>query len=281
MIAFAVSFKQATQLKLNLAGSWELVSYKNQQDNSTEWIDPDVNITYQKHVTNTHFTWMQYDEGKNLLVGLGGGTYIISKEGKYIENINFFYPAGSSELGQSIPFTVKFVGDKWYHTGEVKQMEIDENGELTVSGTTKIEEIWQPINTDYQNNKTLLGTWILSSYRNDPNNPYQEYPEFTGYMKLVTNSHFIWIKYDKEGDQIYAVGGGSYRFNSNKYTEQISMWYPASSDVPGASVTFSPVINAHKWIHKGTLVTDENSYPIDEIWIPYSASIEDETAFNN
>ena len=52
-------------------------------------------------------------------MGMGGGTYVIQGD-KYIENINFFYPPGSNELGQSIPFDYEIKGNNWYHLGYVK-----------------------------------------------------------------------------------------------------------------------------------------------------------------
>ena len=56
---------------------------------------------------------------------------------------------------------------------------------------------------------------------------YLFYPEIIGYMKILTASHFVWIKYDKEGDQVYAAGSGTYSYEAGSYTEKIR------DDLPG------------------------------------------------
>ena len=86
----------------------------------------------------------------NKLEGMGGGTYHIDSQGRYVENLSFFYPSGSSELGQSIPFTVEFSGKNWKHTGFAKVMEMTNDGKTTVVDSAKIEEIWKPIKASNQ-----------------------------------------------------------------------------------------------------------------------------------
>ncbi|MFY0686178.1 MAG: hypothetical protein JXQ90_03385 [Cyclobacteriaceae bacterium] len=261
----------------SLEGSWELISYIDHANNGKDWQQYEEYVIYQKHITPTHFTWYKYDAQSNMLLGMGGGTYSF-KDNKYIEKIDFFYPPGSSELGQSIPFEVEMKDGKWMHTGHAKQMGIGEDG-IKVIGSTKIEEVWSPIAPQERNKHALIGSWNLSSYRETNEGPYLSYPEFTGYMKLITPTHFVWMKYDRDGDQIFGAGGGTYSYNGNSYVENIQMAYPGDNNIQDLSITFKPSLTSHKWKHLGQIPNESNGL-IDEIWVPYTIEMEDETALN-
>ena len=107
-----------------LQGSWTLVqTLEIGHEDSTNRRNTQDKI-YIKHLTPTHFTWVEFDKVERRLVGTGGGTYTL-QEGAYTENIDFFYPPGSSELGQAIPFTATIENGKWHHRGQVRIMEFD------------------------------------------------------------------------------------------------------------------------------------------------------------
>jgi hypothetical protein len=246
------------------------------------WIDNNPSVIYQKHITSTHFTWIKYDTEINQLLGMGGGTYMINDDGKYVENIDFFYPPGSSELGQAIPFDVSFDKEQWFHTGYAKTMSINEQGEIIPTDSVKIEEIWSPLIAEFDNKKDIMGTWVLSKYRDETTTPYMEYPNFQGYMKLITPSHFTWIQYDKEGDEIFAAGSGTYSYNGKKYKEHLLATYPSSSPIQDKLYEFEINLSDHRWEHFGhvdPLDDADDMELIDEVWIPYQPNIEDETAF--
>jgi hypothetical protein len=261
------------EIQANVQGSWELVSYIDHESNSDDWQSYKEEIVYQKHITNNHFTWFKYNKTRDQLLGMGGGSYLINDKGQYVENIEFFFPPGSSELGQSIPFDAEFKEGKWYHTGEAKEMEIGEDGAMVMVGSIKIEEIWSPMIPEANNAKDLIGTWDLEKYRDETEDLYIEYPIFTGYMKLITPTHFVWVKYDREGDQIFAAGAGPYEFDGETYTENLHMAYPDHSGLVNSSIEFLPDLNRHKWLHygKAPVKKGENTdtLVIDEVWKPH------------
>lgn len=278
-LAFILPNEKKSNLKQDIQGSWELVSFVDHQNKGKDWEEYGPAIIYQKHITENHFSWFKYDSENLRLLGMGGGSYEINDEGKYVEFIEFFYPPGSSELGQAIPFYVKFNEGKWYHTGKAKIMEIGEDGQMKVAGYNKIEEIWSPIMPASKNDDELIGTWDLESYREREGGPFLEYPNFTGYMKLITPSHFMWIKYDREGDQIFSAASGPYQYQNGKYIETIGMIYPPSKNQINSKVIFKPIVSSHKWEHIGKMAPEEkggDSLLIDEVWIPHQCDPETE-----
>jgi len=266
----------------SLVGTWDLTSYIDHSNNKTEWESYPKNVIYQKHVTETHFTWVYYDTDNDMLMGMGGGNYNLEDD-QYIENIDVFYPPASSELGQSIPFEVRFEGGKWYHTGFAKEMEIDfQTGEMVAGDSTKIEEIWVKTGEKQAMDQQLAGVWGLKKYRDKPDESYFEYPEIVGYLKLITPTHFAWIKYDKEGDQIYGAGTGTYSFDGTSYQENVEMFFPQGSGQVGTSIDFNLNLTSYKWEHLGygPVIKEgiQDSVLIDEIWYAHINSLEDEVA---
>lgn len=237
----------------SLEGSWNLVEYIPGTNTETEWTQYGDSILYQKHLSPDHFVWFKYDQNNSQLMGMGGGTYVI-KDGKYVENIQFFFPPGSSELGQSIPFDFELKGKTWYHKGYAKAMEVNmESGKLEVIDSNKIEERWVKTSAKPNENEALVGTWDLISYRDSLDTKYTEYPDFVGYMKLLTPTHFTWIYYDIDGDEIFAAGSGAYTYNESTYKETISMIYPDNTGQLGETIRFSAKIDHNNWKHLGYL----------------------------
>ena len=187
-----------------LLGTWKLVSYVDHQEGGTSWGKYGNNVIYEKYITPTHFTWVRYEKDNDNLVGIGGGTYTF--DGKtYTEDIKFFLPPGSSQLGQAIPFEVAFEDGLWEHVGFSKVLEFDaDKGEMTVVDSLKIEEKWEKVeagvNTSHLSD--ILGTWELLSYRQEGDSLRSEYPGFVSYIKLITPTHFVWVRYNKEGDEV-------------------------------------------------------------------------------
>ncbi len=269
-----------------LEGSWQLVSYVDHANGDTAWSQYPDHIIYQKHITPTHFTWLSYNTETDVMNGTGGGTYTRIGD-TYVEDIQFFYPPGSDILGQTIPFTVKMEDDKWYHTGYAKTLEFDaETGEMVVIDSTKIEEIWERAETnnfEANNDLSLTGTWELVSYMEPGQQTWSDYPDFVGYIKHITPTHFVFVKYNAEGDEVTFEGGGTYSLNGSNYTENIRFMHPTGSQQVGTSLPFSMKIEDGNWLHEGyikkietdpetgnTMVLD--STRIREIWQPYKAS---------
>lgn len=257
-----------------LVGSWELVSYMD--SDTDDWASHPETVVYQKHITPTHFTWYRFDSDEDQLRGIGGGTYDYT-DGVYTENIEFFMPPGSNELGQAIPFTVEMKDGKWYHTGYAKSMAIDEtSGEVVMADSSKIEEIWQRVSEQPNTYEPgVLGAWELITYREGDAPTAMEYPDFIKYMKLITPTHFVWIKYNGEGDEVFEAGGGTYNLSADKYTESIQMMYPPGSETVGSDIEFTYSLDSGKWNHMGYVnrvnVNKEDSpnenLLIDEVWM--------------
>ncbi len=266
-----------------LEGSWQLVSRINHADGDTTWSELADNMIYQKHITPTHFTWLGFDKEAERTTGTGGGTYTFQGD-NYVEDIHFFYPPGSSILGQTIPFSVEMKDGQWYHTGYSKDLEFDaETGEMKVVDSTKIEEIWERVEAhgfEANNDLSLVGTWELVSYMDANQQAWTEYPEFVGYIKHITPTHFVVLKYNKDGDELMFELSGTYGLESDTYIENINTEYPTEANRLGASHTFTKELKDGQWHLSGYIYTMEtdsttgemvatDSTLIQEIWEPY------------
>jgi len=258
---------------INLEGSWEITEKIDHDGGKTEWEPFGAGLIYQKHLTQTHFTWVGYDPEIDEIVGAGGGSY--SLDGNvYIEHIEFFHPVSEGYLGQSIVFEAELKGDTWYHKGSTPLVEFDpEVGEVVVFDTTNIEEKWVKLGGSAEN-KNFIRTWNLISYKEDPEGTYDSHPDFVGYMKLITPSHFVWIQYNSgdNGGEIIRLGSGTWSFDGTNYVENINLWHPKGSNQIGTSVTFDYRFEEGKWFHFGYVKQVENGVAIDssfvdEIWV--------------
>ncbi len=256
-----------------------MVSFRTEDD--TTWQQHAGTIIYEKYITPTHFCWVSYDVEKDSLLGSGGGTYVFdSVTQTYTEDIHFFLPAGSNEMGQAIPFEAINEDGRWHHIGYAKNFEFDpETGENVVVDSTRIDEIWERT-SEPSSNQNLVGTWNLESYKGDGDSIRSDYPEFVSYMKLVTPTHFLWVHYIAEQDLVLAEGAGTYQFDGANYTETLNLVYPGGSGQVGTVLPFDCVIeNDDSWIHQGyikVVSTDEesgestvDSSRIDEVWKKY------------
>ncbi|MFT4736463.1 MAG: hypothetical protein ACI8QD_001399 [Cyclobacteriaceae bacterium] len=254
--------------KPTIVGSWELVKYVNHAGNETDWQSYESKILYQKHITDNYFMWIKFDQENDQLLGMGGGDYTIDDKGQYVENIKFFYPPTSSELGQSIPFDITFKEGLWHHTGYAKVMTMNEEGRSEVTDSVKIQEQWKSISASF-NDRGLIGAWELQTYKDENNEEFLEYPDFIVYRKLITDSHFVWIKYNADGDEIFDAGSGPYSYDGKEYVENIVFTYPKGVAARGSKAYFTPDLNEQKWIHKGTVeISDSSKIAIDEVWEP-------------
>ena len=150
----------------SLEGTWKLVSFRTEDD--TTWQQhPDTRI-YEKYISPTHFCWVSYDTEKDSLLGTGGGTYVFDSAAQtYTEDIRFFLPAGSSEMGQAIPFDVINEDGQWHHIGYAKNYEFDpETGENVVVDSSRIDEIWERTDAS-SSDESLVGTWRLESFKGE------------------------------------------------------------------------------------------------------------------
>ena len=235
----------------SLEGSWHRVSFKDQDD---QWQSSPSDRIYEKYISPTHFTWVSYATELDTLYGTGGGTYDYDMESStYTEDIKFFLPAGSNELGQAIPFDVRFEDGKWYHTGYAKVFEFDpDTGENVVVDSIIIEEIWE--RTDISPSQDgLVGTWQLESFKDHGDSIRTDYPEFVSIFKLVTPTHFVWIHYISEQDILLTLGTGTYNYDGNTYTETLKSVYPSGSSQVGTVMPFESRIENDTWYLLGNI----------------------------
>ncbi len=260
-------------------GSWDLIKYVD-HDLDKQWKSHGDSIMYQKHITPNSFVWLNFDKKNERLIGMGGGTIEFTGD-QYTEYIAFFYPPIESLIGQPIPFDVEFKDGQWLHTGYfVNEITDIETGEVVERDTVKIEEIWERTKAPVNENTELVGTWQLQSYKETMGEPYIEYPDFIGSLKLVTSTHFTWIKYDRHGDEVYAAGSGTYTYNDEAYTEEIHMIYPENTGQIGKSLDFRYNVEDDQWYHFGYVpsitiesgIIVKDSALIDEYWEPFKNS---------
>ncbi len=127
----------------------------------------------------------------------------------------------------------------------------------------------------------LLGTWVLVKYKNDSSDTWLEHPPFVKYLKHITPTHFTWIYYDGDGDQVLGTGGGTYTFDGKQYVENITYFHPPGSNQVGKSYPFKAELTSSYWTHSGylnnyefnpetaTYVAADSSY-LEEVWTRYT-----------
>ncbi|MFY0603512.1 MAG: membrane or secreted protein [Flavobacteriaceae bacterium] len=68
-----------------------------------------------KILSGTRFQWIAYNTETKKFMGTGGGTYT-TKNGEYVENIEFF-SRDNSKAGLRLKFDYKLIDKKWHHSG--------------------------------------------------------------------------------------------------------------------------------------------------------------------
>jgi hypothetical protein len=133
VIALAVVGLRAQQQPKQSSGShlgtWQLTSFKygTNQPTFTEFPEAQRRI---KLITETHFTWVQFDTATKKVSGTAGGTYSLSGN-TYTESIDFGLGM-DSYLGEKHAFTIRVEGDKFFLSG-------------ALADGLKIEEVWQRV----------------------------------------------------------------------------------------------------------------------------------------
>lgn len=111
-----------------LLGSWELVRFK--YGDAPDYSDFAKGTRRLKLITDTHWSWVQYDTAglKEVKSGMGG-PYTLKGE-DYTETAEFATGEMVRFLDKTHPFKVRVEGDKWFLSG-------------TLANGLRIEEIWQ------------------------------------------------------------------------------------------------------------------------------------------
>lgn len=96
-----------------LAGAWLITG--RYRDGEMSERTPGARRT-MKILSGTKFQWIAYNVDTKEFFGTGGGSYT-TKDGKYIENIEFF-SRDNSRVGASLQFDFKIENGKWRHSGK-------------------------------------------------------------------------------------------------------------------------------------------------------------------
>ena len=113
-----------------LLGTWELIKIK--YGAATDFTDFPKERRRLKLITDTHWSWVEYDTAgpKEAKVG-AGGPYTL-KDDTYTETIEFATGPMSAYLDKKHAFKIKLDGDKCHVSGEL-------------ADGLKIEDIWQRV----------------------------------------------------------------------------------------------------------------------------------------
>jgi hypothetical protein len=111
-------------------GAWQLTSFKygDTQEGFTDYPEGPRRI---KLITDTHFTWVEFDVATKRAEGMAGGA--CSRIGdSYTESIDFADLGMSPYLGAKHTFTVRVEGDKFFLSG-------------SLADGLVIEEVWERV----------------------------------------------------------------------------------------------------------------------------------------
>lgn len=259
-----------------LIGSWSLASLD--LGDSTFRAGDQPNAIIQKHLTKTHFAWLYYDSQEDRMIGMAGGTYTV-QEDQYIELIEYNLPSGSNRLGQTQIYNYELDRGEWLCTGFEQIYLFDPHkGGIVPVDSISLEQRWSRIIPNSENDPRIQGTWVLQEFRSEEDTLWQTYPGFVRYLKLITPTHFFWVKYNGQYDEVMASGSGPYAYSGGSYyLEGIESFYPHDSHQVGTEITFELSLEDQTWKHRGYVKRidrdDQNilidSTLVDEIWNLY------------
>ncbi len=95
-----------------LTGAWLITGRKRNGEMTHR--KPGTRKT-MKILSDSRFQWIAYDTSNGKFRGTGGGTYT-AKNGKYVENIQFF-SRNSDRVGASLSFDFEVKDGEWHHSG--------------------------------------------------------------------------------------------------------------------------------------------------------------------
>ena len=114
----------------------------------------------------------------------------------------------------------------------------------------------------WANADQLIGNWELeyAIYKNQKGEVVGEIKDQdTRSRKILSDQHFAFITWDKNGKFIVAASG-TYSFKGDAYTETIDV--TSEARLMGKTYHFNAAINNDLWIHKGM----EDDIFIEEHW---------------
>jgi len=83
-------------------------------------------------------------------------------------------------------------------------------------------------------------------------------------VKIMNQTHFIWVSFFKQDGRPMVVGGGTYTFDGKNYKENYEFGGPGvPAQLIGKEQTFTAVLDGDNWTHAGTLST---GLRVNEVW---------------
>lgn len=105
-------WEKVSDAKDDLTRNWVITGRKGDEDISRS--TPGARRTI-KILSGGHFQWVAFNSETKEFSGTGGGTYS-AKDGKYVENIQFF-SRDDSRVGASLDFKYEVIDGEWHHSG--------------------------------------------------------------------------------------------------------------------------------------------------------------------
>ena len=207
-----------------LNGAWEL------QDGEVEQV-----LIFM----DGYFTHTVYDKESKQFIQTRGGSYVNDKNKL---TVNYEFDTKNKEkVGQSISYAIGWV-----------------NHQLTANISEK-QEIWKRIDGGTSG---LSGLWKITARKQEGDLVAIHQTGTRKTVKILTNTRFQWAAIDPGTKQFMGTGGGTYKFNNGKYTENIEFFSRDSSRV-GSALTFDGKLENGDWHHSGA---SSKGDPIYEVW---------------
>ena len=109
----------------------------------------------------------------------------------------------------------------------------------------------------------IQGTWQLVSCKYGPTaSGFTDFPEVMHRIKVINETHFIWVQYDTLSRKVVSSAGGSYTIIGNTYTESLDFGL-AMDGYLKQNHTYTVKVEGDIFFLSGLLAPD---YKIEEIW---------------
>ncbi|NNE76379.1 MAG: hypothetical protein HKN31_04830, partial [Pricia sp.] len=109
-----IEFQETDSQEQELDGTW-LFATRGPDEGQDRRGEENTRKTL-KFLKDNRFQWIAYDTESMKFSGTGGGSFS-SKDGAYIENIEYF-SRDDSRVGAKLEFQYELKGDDWHHTGK-------------------------------------------------------------------------------------------------------------------------------------------------------------------
>ncbi len=109
----------------------------------------------------------------------------------------------------------------------------------------------------------LQGAWRLVAGKYGDATEFQKASPKETMIKLVTDTHFTWVRFDSETKEVSHAAGGKCTVSGDKYTEYIEYGVGAVMQLKGEKQTFTWKLEGDRWHQSGTL---SNGAKLEEIF---------------